>query len=114
MVWYHWVPYDDATQFIFGLLLSGFVVYTVILYVCIFLWPGRIRAFYLLAMAVDLLFIFSLVGDLDKLQGSFLVAFSGRREHGSGAEEQQALEHRMIEDVKQRRGERVDFGRPLP
>ena len=75
MVWYHWVPYDDATQFIFGLLLSGFVVYTVILYVCIFLWPGRIRAFYLLAMAVDLLFIFSLVGYVDKLQGSFFIAF---------------------------------------
>src|SRR3990167_2003116 len=69
MVWYHWVPYDAATQFIFGLLLSGFVVYTVILYVCIFLWPGRIRAFYLLAMAVDLLFIFSLVGYVDKQIG---------------------------------------------
>ena len=75
MVWYHWVPYDAGTQFIFGLLLSGFVVYTVILYVCIFLWPGRIRAFYLLAMAVDLLFIFSLVGYVDKLQGSFFIAF---------------------------------------
>jgi len=34
------------------------------------------------------------------------VALAGRREHGSGTEEQQALEHRMIEDVKQRRGER--------
>ena len=75
VVWYHWVPYDVGTQFIFGLLLSGFVVYTVILYVCIFLWPGRIRAFYLLAMAVDLLFIFSLVGYVDKLQGSFFIAF---------------------------------------
>ena len=75
MVWYHWVPYDAGTQFIFGLLLSGFVVYTVILYVCIFLWPGRITAFYLLAMAIDLLFIFSLVGYVDKLQGSFFIAF---------------------------------------
>src|SRR3972149_467030 len=75
MVWYHWVPYDDATQFIFGLLLSGFVIYTVILYVSIFLWPGRIRTFYLVAMAIDLLFIFSLVGYVDKLQGSFFIAF---------------------------------------
>jgi len=75
MVWYHWVPYDAGTQFIFALLLSGFVVYTVILYVSIFLWPGRIRTFYLVAMAIDLLFIFSLVGYVDKLQGSFFIAF---------------------------------------
>lgn len=75
MAWYQWVPYDPSTQFIFGLLLSGFVVYTVILYVSIFSWPGRIRAFYLLAMAVDLLFIFSLVKYVDKLQGSFFIAF---------------------------------------
>src|SRR3989338_8717704 len=75
MVWYHWVPYDASTQFIFGLLLSGFVVYTVILYVSIFLWPGRIRTFYLVAMAVDLLFIFFLVKYVGKLQGSFFIAF---------------------------------------
>ena len=75
MVWYHWVPYDVGTQFIFGLLLSAFVVYTVILYVSIFLRPGRIRAFYLVAMVVDLLFIFFLVKYVDRLQGSFFIAF---------------------------------------
>src|SRR3990167_5711847 len=75
MAWYRWVPYDASPQFIFALLLSGFVVYTVILYVSIFLWPGRIRTFYLVAMAIDLLFIFSLVGYVDKLQGSFFIAF---------------------------------------
>lgn len=75
MAWYRWVPYDASTQFIFGLLLSGFVVYTVVLYVSIFLWPGRIRAFYLVAMAVDLLFIFFLVKYVGKLQGSFFIAF---------------------------------------
>lgn len=45
LAWYRLVPYDAGTQFIFGLLLSGLVVYTVILYVSIFLWPGRIRTF---------------------------------------------------------------------
>lgn len=75
LAWYRLVPYDASTQFIFGLLLSGFVVYTVVLYVSIFLWPGRIRAFYLVAMAVDLLFIFFLVKYVGKLQGSFFIAF---------------------------------------
>lgn len=75
LAWYRLVPYDASTQFIFGLLLSGFVVYTVILYVSIFLWPGRIRTFYLVAMAVDLLFIFFLVKYVGKLQGSFFIAF---------------------------------------
>ena len=75
MAWYRWVPYDASPQFIFALLLSGFVVYTVILYVSIFLWPGRIRTFYLVAMAVDLLFIFFLVKYVGKLQGSFFIAF---------------------------------------
>ena len=34
------------------------------------------------------------------------VALAGRDQHGAGTEEQQALEHRMIEHVKQRRGQR--------
>ena len=34
------------------------------------------------------------------------VALAGRGEHGAGAEEQQALEQRMIEDVQQGGGER--------
>ena len=33
------------------------------------------------------------------------VPLARRRQHGAGAEEQQALEERMIENVKQRRGE---------
>ena len=34
------------------------------------------------------------------------VALAGRGQHGAGAEEQQALEQRVVEDVEQRRGER--------
>ena len=34
------------------------------------------------------------------------VALAGRGEHGAGAEEQQALEHRMVEHVQQAGGER--------
>ncbi len=34
------------------------------------------------------------------------VALAGRGQHGAGAEEQQALEQRVIEDVEQRRGQR--------
>ena len=33
------------------------------------------------------------------------VALAGRGEHGAGAEEQQALEQRVVEHVEQRRGE---------
>ena len=39
------------------------------------------------------------------------VALAGRRQHGAGAEEQQALEERMIEDMKQRGGQRQRRGR---
>ena len=43
------------------------------------------------------------------------VALAGRRQHGAGAEEQQALEQAVIEDVEQRRrhGERGGAGMPL-
>ncbi len=34
------------------------------------------------------------------------VALAGRRQHRAGAEEQQALEQRVVEDVEQRRGQR--------
>ena len=40
------------------------------------------------------------------------VAFAGRGEHGAGAEEQQTLEQRMIEDVEKRGGERQRRGEP--
>ncbi|MFQ5903062.1 MAG: sensor histidine kinase [Candidatus Binatia bacterium] len=75
MAWYTWVHYDPNTRSIFGLLLSAFVVYTIALYVCIFLWPGKIRGFYLLALSIDLLFIFFLVRYVGQLQGSFFIAF---------------------------------------
>ena len=38
------------------------------------------------------------------------VALAGRGQHGAGAEEQQALEQRMIEDVKQCGGQRQRRG----
>src|SRR3990172_8110163 len=75
IAWHSWVPYDPQTGSVFGLLLSGFVAYTTILYVGIFLWPGKIRGFYLLALAVDLCFIFLLVKYVGQLQGSFFIAF---------------------------------------
>lgn len=75
MAWYRWVPYDASTQSIFSLLLFGFVAYTAVLYVCIFLWPGKIRDFYLLTLVVDLLFIFFLIKSVGQLQGSFFIAF---------------------------------------
>ncbi|MBI4490004.1 MAG: HAMP domain-containing histidine kinase [Deltaproteobacteria bacterium] len=75
MGWYAWVPYDANTRSIFGLLFSGFIAYTIVLYVGIFLWPGKIRGFYLLALAIDLLFIFFLIRYVGGLQESFFVAF---------------------------------------
>ena len=39
------------------------------------------------------------------------VALAGRGQHGAGAEEEQALEERMVEDVEQRRGQRQRRGR---
>ena len=38
------------------------------------------------------------------------VALAGRRQHGAGAEEQQALEQRVVEDVEQRGGQRQRRG----
>ena len=38
------------------------------------------------------------------------VALAGRGQHRAGAEEQQALEHRVVEDVEQRRGQRQRRG----
>ncbi|MBI2988970.1 MAG: ATP-binding protein [Deltaproteobacteria bacterium] len=75
IAWHSWVPYDPQTGSVFGLLLSGFVAYTIILYVGVFLWPGKIRGFYLFALAVDLCFIFLLVKYVEQLQGSFFIAF---------------------------------------
>ena len=43
---------------------------------------------------------------MDEAAEMLHVALAGRGQHGAGAEEQQALEQRMVEDVKQRRGER--------
>ena len=40
------------------------------------------------------------------------VALAGRGEHGAGAEEQQALEQAVIEDVEQRGGQRERRGAP--
>jgi signal transduction histidine kinase len=73
--WYLWVPYNTSTRFVFASLLSGFVAYTVALYVCIFFWPGKIRDFYLLALVIDLLFIFFLIRYVGQLQESFFIAF---------------------------------------
>lgn len=73
--WYLWVPYDSHVQSIFGWLLFAFVVYTALLYLGIFSWPGKIREFYLLALVIDLLFIFLLIRYVGRLEGSFFVAF---------------------------------------
>lgn len=75
MGWYTWVPYEPNTRSIFGLLLLGFIAYTIVLYLGIFLWPGKIKNFYLLALAIDLLSIFLLIRYVGQLQGSFFIAF---------------------------------------
>ncbi|MFQ5853362.1 MAG: hypothetical protein ACE5JU_22610, partial [Candidatus Binatia bacterium] len=75
VAWYILVPYDPNTQSILGLLLSGFAGYTVLLYAGIFLWPKKIRGFYLLTLAMDLLFIFLALRYVTQLQGSFFIAF---------------------------------------
>jgi len=73
--WYLWVPYDPGTRSIFGLLFTGFGFYTIALYLGIFLWPKKIRNFYLFALAIDLLFIFLLIRYVGQMQGSFFIAF---------------------------------------
>ena len=73
--WYLWVPYDAITRSIFGLLLAGFVAYTVVLYICIFLWPAKINGFYLFTQVVDLLFVFFLIKYVGQMLGSFFVAY---------------------------------------
>jgi signal transduction histidine kinase len=75
IAWYVWVPYDPSTRSIFGLLLSGFVAYTTVLYICAFLWPQRIKGLYLLALVIDLWFIFFLIRYVGQFQGSFFIAF---------------------------------------
>ena len=47
---------------------------------------------------------------MDQPAQALHVALAGGGEHRAGAEEQQALEHRVIEDVEQRRGQRQRCG----
>ena len=48
---------------------------------------------------------------MDEAAEVFHVALAGRREHGTGAEEQETLEHRMIEHVQKAGRQRQSRGK---
>src|SRR3989338_6731857 len=52
-----------------------YLIYSCLLYAAIFRWPQAIRAFYLMALVADMLFIFFLILFVGLSVGSFFIAF---------------------------------------
>lgn len=75
LIWYLFVPYDPDTKRALGQILLFYTVYSCLLYGAILRWPTAIRAFYLTTLAVDLLFVFTLILNVGQLTQSFYIAF---------------------------------------
>ncbi|MFQ5552184.1 MAG: sensor histidine kinase [Thermoplasmata archaeon] len=74
---YAWLvaaPLDPEARLFASRLLLGYTLYSGLLYVGIFRWPKVVRWFYLSALAIDMVFVFTAVHYVGQLRGSIYTA----------------------------------------
>lgn len=73
--YYFFTGSDYSAHQVFVRFFPFYLLYSGLLYAAIFRWPGAIRAFYLIALVADMLFIFLLILFVGLSVGSFFIAF---------------------------------------
>jgi len=75
LIWLNLVPLTPQERYILLSALAGFVVYSSICYLVIFLQPRRLRTIYLVSLFLDLIFLSYLVSSQLHLENSFFIGF---------------------------------------
>jgi signal transduction histidine kinase len=75
VIWYLMAPHSSSQEEILVWLLGSYALYSCLLYLAIFRWPQAIRFFYLSTLAIDLVFVFTLVHYVGYLRQSFFIGF---------------------------------------
>jgi len=74
-MYYFFTGPDYSAHQVFIRFFPFYLFYSVLLYAAIYRWPGAVRSLYLIALVVDMLFIFLLILFVGLFVGSFFVAF---------------------------------------
>ena len=74
-MYYLFTAHDYSAHQVFVRFFPLYLFYSSLLYAAIYGWPGAVRSLYLIALAVDMLFIFLLILFVGLFVGSFFIAF---------------------------------------
>jgi signal transduction histidine kinase len=75
VLWYSMAPHSRSQAETVIWLLGSYAIYSCVLYAAIFWWPGAIRSLYLTTLAIDLVFVYTLVHYVGYLRQSFFIGF---------------------------------------
>ncbi|MBI4522585.1 MAG: HAMP domain-containing histidine kinase [Deltaproteobacteria bacterium] len=75
LIFYFFTGNDYSAHQLFVVFFPVYIIYSAVLYTCIFLWPKAISKFYLAALVCDMCFVFALILFVGLFVGSFFLAF---------------------------------------
>lgn len=75
LVWFHSAPLSPQDKKALTIIIVSFIIYSTLLYVAILLYYQKIRVLYLVALVLDLGFVFSLVKFMGGVTSNFYLAF---------------------------------------